>query len=253
LLEGAKGLQLVELAFKLDDQEALVSSYLLLASALRETGSENRARSVLQQVLSLDPENEQARRWLGEGDAGKKAPEEVASKGDYVDLGSLIFDDEPEEKTTRFRVAYEEPTGDEEADFAKMLRQFKAKVAENFDSSDVKAHHDLGTAYKEMGLLDEAVEKFQEALRASPIHLPSYEMLGQTFMDKGEPAAAIRVLNRALKVGSDVEDEFLGIYYYLGVASEELGKLEEALEYYDRVFALDINFRDVTDRLRRLR
>ena len=63
-----------------------------------------------------------------------------------------------------------------------MLSQFKAKVAENLSADDVKAHHDLGTAYKEMGLIDEAISEFQQALRASADHLPTYELLGQCFM-----------------------------------------------------------------------
>jgi tetratricopeptide (TPR) repeat protein len=248
---------LVELAFKLDDQAVLVDAYLILAGALARGGDEARAQGVYQQVLSLDPENEVARTATAGADsetgASSPAGEESPSGGGYVDLGSLIFDDDQREKTTRFTVAYEEPTGDEDADFARMLSQFKAKVAENFDHSDVKAHHDLGTAYKEMGLLDEAVEKFQEALRASPVHLPTYELLGQTFMEKGEGVAAVRVLERALKVPHNVEDELIGIYYYLARAHEETGNKDSAVEFYDRVFSLDINFADVTERLRRLR
>ena len=152
-----------------------------------------------------------ARAALGQA-AGPAAPAgEVASSEDYVDLGSLILDDE-EEKTTRFVVAYEEPSGDEQANFAKMLSQFKAKVAENLSADDVKAHQDLGTAYKEMGLIDEAISEFQQALRASADHLPTYELLGQCFMEKGEPEAAVRTLKRALEAPFEVEDELLGIY-----------------------------------------
>ena len=245
--------QLVEVAFKLDDPVALVESYVALASALRRTGNESRAQAVCKQVLSLDPDNAWAREALGEGPEESTGGGGAASSPTYVDLGALIFDEGETEKTTRFQVAYQEPTGDEEADFAKMLSQFKAKVAENFDLSDVKAHHDLGTAYKEMGLLDEAVEKFQQALRAEPGHLPTYEILGQTFMEKGELATAVKVLERALKVPAQVEDEFIGIYYYLGRAHQDLGHVDQAIEFFDRVFALDINFADVTERLRTLR
>jgi pilus assembly protein FimV len=150
-------------------------------------------------------------------------------------------------------VAYEEPSGDEQADFAKMLTQFKEKVSQNLDADDVKAHHDLGTAYKEMGLLDEAVSEFQQALRASADHLPTYELLGQTFMEMGNNEAAVRALERALEVPFDIEDELVGIYYYLARAYEVAGNKESALEFYDRVFSLDINFADVTERLRALR
>ncbi|MGE0160064.1 MAG: tetratricopeptide repeat protein [Gemmatimonadales bacterium] len=183
------------------------------------------------------------------------APEAPAAPGGssegYIDLGAMILGG-GDPKSTRFKVAYEEPTGDEDADFAKMLSQFKEKVSENIDSGDVRAHYDLGTAYKEMGLLEEAIGAFQSALRASSAHLPTYELMGQTFIEMGEPEAAVKTLQRALQV-KGVEDEFVGIYYYLARAYEALDKKESAVEFYDRVFSLDINFADVTERLRELR
>ena len=180
--------------------------------------------------------------------------EPAAPAQDYVDFGAMILGGGGgDEKSTRFRVAYEEPSGDEEADFAKMLSQFKDKVSENLDSGDVRAHYDLGTAYKEMGLLEEAISSFQQALRASAVHLPTYEIMGQTFIEMGQPEAAVRTLERALHVTPGVEDEFVGIYYYLARAFEALDRKDSAVEYYDRVFSLDINFADVTERLRELR
>ncbi len=176
-----------------------------------------------------------------------KAPDEG-----YVDFGAMILGG-GDPKSTRFRVAYEEPSGDENADFAKMLSQFKEKVSENIEAGDVRAHYDLGTAYKEMGLLEEAVGAFQSALRASGDHLPTYEIMGQTFIEMGEPEAAVKTLQRALQVKGGVEDEFVGIYYYLARAYEALDKRDSAVEFYDRVFSLDINFADVTERLRELR
>jgi tetratricopeptide (TPR) repeat protein len=174
------------------------------------------------------------------------------SEEGYIDFGAMILGG-GDPKSTRFTVAYEEPSGDEDADFAKMLSQFKEKVSENIDSGDVRAHPDLGTAYKEMGLLEEAVGAFQSALRAASNHLPTYEVMGQTFIEMGEPEAAVKTLQRALQVKGGVEDEFVGIYYYLARAYEALDKKESAVEFYDRVFSLDINFADVTERLRELR
>lgn len=242
----------VELAFRKGDEAELARAYMELASALEQTGQEERARSVYQQVVALEPEHRDALAALDRMGVEAAPAPEVASSEDYVDLGALILGEDAE-KTTRFVVAYEEPSGDEDADFAKMLDQFKAKVAANVDASDVKAHHDLGTAYKEMGLLDEAIEQFQKALRASADHLATYEALGQAFLDKGTPAAAVRVLTRALDAPWEVEDELLGIYYFLGRAYEEQGNTTQAVEFYDRVFSLDINFADVTERLRALR
>lgn len=242
----------VEMAHRSGDERSLVEAYVGLGEALRRSGSEARAQAVLREALQLDPDHPAARAALSGAPDPAREVAEVASNEDYVDLGALILGEE-EEKTTRFVVAYEEPSGDEQADFRKMLTQFKAKVAENVDASDVKAHHDLGTAYKEMGLLDEAVEEFQAALRASADHLPTYEMLGQTFLEKGTPETAVRVLSRALEVPFEVEDELLGIYYCLGRSHQDIGNTEEALEFYERIFSLDINFADVTERLRALR
>lgn len=242
----------VEAAFRSGDENALAEAYLGLASALEAEGDGDRARSVFQQVLAIDPGHSEAQAGLRRLGADEAPVAEVASSEDYVDLGALILGDDAE-KTTRFVVAYEEPSGDEDADFRRMLTQFKAKVAQNVDASDVRAHHDLGMAYREMGLLDEAIEQFQKALRASADHLATYEALGQAFLEKQAPAAAARVLTRALDAPWEVEDELLGIYYYLGRAYEAQGDARQAVDFYDRVFALDINFADVTERLRVLR
>ncbi|MGD8322610.1 MAG: tetratricopeptide repeat protein, partial [Gemmatimonadota bacterium] len=182
--------RMVELAYESGDEGVLVEAYLGLGGALQRGGQTGRANAAFQQVLQLDPDNAEAQAALSESDAIAKPVREVASHEDYVDLGSLILGEEGE-KTTRFVVAYEEPSGDEAADFAKMLSQFKDKVSANLEADDVRAHHDLGTAYMEMGLLDEAVSEFQQALRASADHLPTYEVLGQTFLEMGKPEAAV--------------------------------------------------------------
>ena len=134
-----------------------------------------------------------------------------------------------------------------------MLAQFREKVSENIDANDVMAHYDLGKAYMEMGLLDDAISEFQVVLRGTSDHLATYEMLGQTFLKKKEPKAALRSLTRGLEAPCEVEEERVGIYYYLGLANETIGDKDTALEFYNRVFALDINFADVTERLRALR
>ena len=189
---------------------------------------------------------------LSNGDP--KAPTE-SPPGGYVDLSAVLLGEEvhTEEKSTRFVVPYEEPTGDDQADFDRMLDQFREKVSENIDVNDVMSHYDLGTAYMEMGLLDEAISEFQVVLRGTSDHLATYEMLGQTFLQKKEPEAALRSLTRGLDAPCDVEEERVGIYYYIGLAHETIGDKDTAVEFYNRVFALDINFADVTERLRALR
>ena len=246
--------RLVEYAFRKNDQEILVSAYMELAGCLARTGVPLKAEAVYQQVLSLSPGHDGATAGIRGLDAipGAGPPAQVASSEEYVDLGSMVFGDEAE-KTTRWRVAAEAPSGDDEADFAKMLGQFKEKVSEHLAADDVAAHHDLGTAYMEMGLFEEAVAEFQMALRAAPNHLPTHEVMGRCWMKMGNSNMAVRALNRALNVPYEVEDDLIGIYYFMGRAQEDQGNNAQALEFYEKVFSLDINFEDVTERLRALR
>lgn len=241
--------RVVEYAHRSGDRELLVSAFLELGSSLRRIDQPAKARAVFEQVLALEPENAGARAAL----QGLTAATRSTGEAGYVDLGSMVLDQEEPSGETRWIVPAREPSGDEEADFALMLTQFKQKVAENVAQDDLRSHHDLGTAYKEMGLVDEAIAEFQQALRAEPHHLPTYELLGQCFMERGDYEVAVRSLSRAVSVPTAVEDELIGIFYYLGLAHQQAGNTQKAREFYEKVFTLDINFRDVTERLRDLR
>jgi tetratricopeptide (TPR) repeat protein len=186
------------------------------------------------------------------------APEQAAAAGaelaaegeEYVDLGALLAEETSTD--TRFRVEEAEPTGDDERDFAELLSQFKARLSEHLPREDAAAHYDLGLAFKEMGLVDEAIAEFQVALRAGQMRLQVFEELGDCFLQKGQHNIAEKVLLRGLASGCQDELELLGVYYFLGLAYEGLDRPQEARDAYERVVGLDINFRDVSERLARL-
>lgn len=165
-----------------------------------------------------------------------------------VNLGEWLRDDSGP-KSTRMVVAEQEPTGDEEADFADMLRKFKQGVAQNIEDEDHQSHYDLGVAYKEMGLLDEAIAEFQKALRSQENRVRSYEALGQCFLEKSQFQVAATILARAIGEPGLGDDQLVGVLYLLGYASEALQRWGDALGYYQRVFAVDIQFRDVGERI----
>jgi tetratricopeptide (TPR) repeat protein len=261
----------VRYASRVGDSALLIDGLLHLAMALRAAGLEWRAKSTLARILSMDPNHTPALEAFNAGAPAAdpfirdRAPSQPAAptpaakpvdsgipETGFVDLAALIFD-EPVDTTTRWHVAANEPTKNEDTDFARILSQFKDKVSNHLEHSDARAHYELGSAYREMGLLGEAIGMFQEALRADPNFLPAIEMLGRTFLDKGDLNAAIKALERGLTLRVAVEDDLIGIYYYLGNGYEWIGNREAAKDYYMRVFAMDINFIDVTERLRTLR
>jgi tetratricopeptide (TPR) repeat protein len=100
-----------------------------------------------------------------------------------------------------------------------------------------------------MGLVDEAIAEFQKALKAPSNRLPTYEALGVCFIEKEQYGIASTVLARALGEGGYSDEELIGLLYLLGRAAQALNQTEDALAYYQRVFVVDIEFRDVVERI----
>ncbi len=256
----------VEAAYRRGDKGRLVDAYLGLAGALVRSGEVDRGRLVYQRVIEHDPGNEVAGSSLAalepepeeapEAPAARtptpKAPVVDGGAADFVDLGSLVLGDESRVKDTRMRIEEEEPTGDEQRDFERMLSLFKRGIEQNLEDDDAQAHYDLGIAFKEMGLLDEAIAEFQKALRAVDGRLRTAEALGVCFFEKGQFSVAGTVLKRALESEPGGDDRKINLLYWLGRCEEEQGKHPEALKHYQRVFAVDIDFADVNIRVRQL-
>ncbi len=243
----------VEYAFRAADTESMVRAYLDLGRHLGSPADNPKSRAVYQRVLEMDSANEEARRVLAVPAAPAASAPAAPQAEEYVDLGSLILDDEPAERTTRFVVEEEEPTGDEDRDFADMLAVFRQKVNENISAEDAASHYDLGLAFMEMGLVDEAIAQFQVALRAGASPLATLELLGRCFVDKGQFAVASRVLERALQIPGTGEADVVGVVYQLGRCQEAMGNTAAAQGAYERVLAFDIRFRDTLGRLDALR
>ncbi len=267
----------VEFAFRDNDRSRLSEAYVELADALLADGQALKARAVYQRVLDINPDDIRAqaaiesitvveepeppaaprrstiktpRRQSPQSTAAAEAPAAKAGDGDdeYVSLGDwLREDDEP--KSTRMVVEEKEPTGDEQADFKDMLRKFKEGVSANVEEEDHEAHYDLGVAYKEMGLIDEAIAEFQKALRGTSARARTFEALGHCFVDKGQLPVAATILQRALAEKGVGDEALVGVLYLLGAIAEQQKQFADAKRYYERVFAVDIQFRDIGDRL----
>src|SRR5437867_335924 len=270
----------VEFAFKSGDKAKLIDAYLELADTLLRSDLPDKARAVYKRVAEHDPANERAKAALAmlapvatpppeppakpkakvrdtEGktaarDAKMKVRDEAVESGDFVDLSAMILDEDLPLRDTRMKVADEEPTGDEEQDFQEMLARFKQGIDENIDEGDFQSHYDLGVAFKELGLLDEAIAELQKALRSPEGRLRSSEALGVCFVDKGAYVVAESILRRWRDLPASGAQERLGVLYWLGRALEEQGKRVEARDLYGRVFAVDIRFRDVRERAKAL-
>ncbi len=152
------------------------------------------------------------------------------------------------------------PISDETASMlSDLLHEFKEEVEEPVaEADDPETHYNLGVAFREMGLLDEAIGELQKVCRSldnghsfsQPIQ--AYTWLAQCLVDKGAPQAAIRWYERALTVRGINEDSRLAVYYDMANAFESAGNKKAALDNFMQVYGANIDYRDVADRIRSL-
>ncbi|HUX10534.1 MAG TPA: tetratricopeptide repeat protein, partial [Terriglobia bacterium] len=126
-------------------------------------------------------------------------------------------------------------------------------------AGDDETHYNLGVAFREMGLLDEAIGEFQKVVKSGgasnlgPNFLQGCTLLAACFMDKGMPLIAAKWYARALDApGLDPEGK-LAVYYDLGIAFEKAGDTTAALEKFTEVYSQNIDYRDVAEKIRLLR
>jgi hypothetical protein len=134
--------------------------------------------------------------------------------------------------------------------------EFRAELGEmGAEDEDLETHYNLGVAFREMGLVEEAISEFQKVAKATDRGRPfRYSMqcctlLGLAFMEKGQPSISAMWYERALNL-PDIEPEGeLALRYDLGVAQETAGELEAALKSFTKVYAVNIDYRDVGERI----
>jgi len=138
-------------------------------------------------------------------------------------------------------------------EFREEVEDGSARADEDFET-----HYNLGLAYREMGLLDQAVEEFQAAAGlttagdGSPRFLQCCNLLGHCFMEKGMPRPASLWFKRGLQSPGQTEDEYQALRYELGLAYEQMGEPDRAIEVFSEVYAIDVSYRGVAERLREL-
>jgi len=125
-----------------------------------------------------------------------------------------------------------------------------------YKEDDPETHYNLGVAFREMNLLDEAIGEFQKVVKGAgkrphpPNYLQACSLLAICFMDKGMAPIAVKWYCRALETPDLDEEALLALQYDLGVAYEQAGDARRALEKFTEVYGQNIDFRDVAEKIR---
>ncbi|MBZ0238862.1 MAG: tetratricopeptide repeat protein, partial [Deltaproteobacteria bacterium] len=122
------------------------------------------------------------------------------------------------------------------------------------EDSDGDTHFDLGLAYKEMGLYDEAMKAFEKVAQSSPTReVQSRMMIGLCQREQGNLSEAVHHFKAGLHAASINDREKQTLLYEIGATYESLGDPRESVYYFEMVVKRDPSFLDARDRLARLR
>ncbi|HEX7154688.1 MAG TPA: tetratricopeptide repeat protein [Thermoanaerobaculia bacterium] len=168
-----------------------------------------------------------------------------ADEEDFFDLAAEL-ESELNEEDEQISLSEEEQSLEE------IFKEFKKGVEQQLDSEDYDTHYNLGIAYKEMGLIDEAIGEFQLASKDPKRAVECASMLGLCFLEKGMPQLAIKWYRKGLEMPEITEEEHIGLLYDLGCAHQETGDTDNAQRAFMEVYGMNSNYRDIVLRIKQL-
>ena len=175
-----------------------------------------------------------------------------AEEGEFFDLAKEIDASLADDQDGRGAVA-PEPLDGAGHSFDEVLAAFRKGVEQQVDEEDYDTHYNLGIAYKEMGLLDEAIGEFQFAARDPSRTLECCGILGVCFRDRGMPDLALKWYRRGLDMPGLDERKSIGLRYDMAEVYREKAEYEQALRMFTEVYGVDSNYREVSARIKEVK
>ncbi len=139
--------------------------------------------------------------------------------------------------------------GSDVLDVEEVFAQFKKGVAQQVPADDSDTHFDLGIAYKEMGLYDDAIHEFSLCLANPARECMAHTMIGLSNVEKGDLVAAVSAFKKGLYIDHKTDREEMGLYFELGRVYEAMNDPQEAIYYYEKVRKRDPSFLNVQERI----
>jgi tetratricopeptide (TPR) repeat protein len=140
-----------------------------------------------------------------------------------------------------------------DTDVLDIFEEFKKGLEKELEAEDSETHYNLGIAYKEMGLIDDAIKEFQTSRNDPKCAVRSTSMLGICYMEKGLYPLAIDSFRSALNNIETRDEAYWGAKFDLATAYEKNGNLKDAYAIYSEIFGWDSKFRQVSEKLNALK
>lgn len=140
-----------------------------------------------------------------------------------------------------------------DTDVLDIFEEFKKGLEKELEAEDSETHYNLGIAYKEMGLIDDAIKEFQTSRNDPKSAVRSTTMLGICYMEKGLYPLAIEAFRGAMNNIETRDDAYWSANYDLACAYEKNGNLKEAFGIFSEIYGWDSKFRQVAEKLNALK
>jgi tetratricopeptide (TPR) repeat protein len=244
--EEAASLPVPEGALLDDYSEELAEAEFYLRQGLTQD-----ALRIYQKLRSLFPDNGELRDKVASVQgAAPEAPEGVQEGAEPEEEFNL------EEFTLSETEPVEVPEAAEpqlESDVLDIFEEFKKGLEKELDEEDYETHYNLGIAYKEMGLIDDAIKEFQTSRKDRRLSVRSLSMLGICYMEKGLFRLAIDAFKGVLPEIETRDESYWGAKYDLASAYEKDGALKEAYDIFSEIYGWDSRFREVAEKITALK
>jgi tetratricopeptide (TPR) repeat protein len=260
----AKAVQPVKVKYKDELEEA---DFFIKQGLLDE------ARYIYESILEAEPDFSEAKGKIAEIDelVNKDARSRVSSKkelsvekaldaqrqqpelsrdkmdsggGDLFDLGKELSGE-----IEAINKALESPKEEPALTFEEMFSQFKKGVEKSLSKDDYQAHYDLGVAYKEMGLTEDAIGEFRTSMLSESFKIKSLAMIGICFHEKGHYENAIKTYEMGLSLVGRDSDEGLSFLFDMAESHYRSGNVDAALNLLREIKGKKSTFRNVVKRI----
>ncbi|MFI5302738.1 MAG: hypothetical protein ACHREM_32005, partial [Polyangiales bacterium] len=230
-------------------EEALDEADFYAAQGVFET-----ARETIEEALKLSPRNPLLLEKLRDIEAAATALASSAEAAASSQAGDRAFDiaasldaldaldDQPAEGNRL-------TSGGDQIDVEEVFAKFKEGVAAQVDAGDTQTHYDLGIAYEQMMLFDDAIQEFRVASKDKMREALCHSMIGLIYVKKGALAEATEAYKAGLHSEKLTRDEELALLYELGIVWESRKNKREAAYYLKRIMAADPTYRDAKGKL----
>lgn len=137
-------------------------------------------------------------------------------------------------------------------DLSEILSEFEKAMSAQMPDDDSQGQYDLGMAYIEMGMIDQAIEMFTNASASKDLQLRALEMVARCQIEAGRPEVAIEAVDQALALGLEDASHEAALYSWRGLALEQIGYPTEAAQEFQRALSLDPDLAPARDGILRL-